>query len=140
MEIKEYLKQVKQLDLMIQDKLSEISQFKHLATSTTIAPKEVNVKSSGDKDRMGTIVAKIVDLEREADCLVDAFVDLKNEIYSAISMMTDTRHKYILVHKYIKYKNIYTIAQELNITDRWCKKEHKRALEEFEHMYDMKHP
>lgn len=132
MTTKTYLGQIERLDRMIQNKLSEINQLKHIATSITIAPKEVNVQVSSDKDRMGNAVAKIIDLERETDFLVDRFVDLKKEVYQKISMLKSTRHKYILIQKYLKYKSIYEIAEELKMTDRGCKKAHKKALEEFE--------
>ena len=132
MKTQDYLKRIERLDRMIQNKLSEINQLKHIATSITIAPKEVNVQASSDKDRMGSAVAKIIDLERETDFLVDRFVDLKKEVYQKISMLKSSKHKYILIQKYIKYKSIYSIAEELEMTDRGCKKAHKRALEELE--------
>lgn len=64
MTTKTYLEQIERLDRMIQNKLSEISQLKHIAMSITIEPKEVNVQVSSDKDKIGTAIAKIIDLEK----------------------------------------------------------------------------
>ena len=130
MTTKEYLNQIRSLDGMIQSKLSEICRLKNAATSTTAAIKEVNVQTSPDHDRMGSAIAKIADLERETDFLVDAFVDLKKEAYQKISLLKNPKHKYILIQKYIKYKSIYAIAEELGMSDRGCKKAHKKAIEE----------
>ena len=129
---KQYLGQIERLDKMIQNKLSEIYQLKTMACSVTVSSENDRVQTSSDKDRLGSTVAKIVDLEKETDRLVDSFVDLKKEIMSIISMIKSERHREILFKKYFEQKSIYAIAEELGMTDRGCKKAHKRALEEFE--------
>ena len=132
MDTKQYLSQIERLDKMIQNKLSEIYQLKTMACSVTVSNDGDRVQNSGDKDRMGTTVAKIVDLERETDELVDSFVDLKKETMLIIRMIKSERHREILFKKYLEQKSLYEIAEELGMTDRGCKKAHKRALEEFE--------
>ena len=129
---KQYLGQIERLDKMIQNKLSEIYQLKTMACSVTVSNDGERVQTSSDKDRLGSTVAKIVDLEKETDRLVDRFVDLKKEIMSIISMIKSEKHREILFKKYFEQKSIYAIAEELGMTDRGCKKAHKRALEEFE--------
>ena len=129
---KQYLGQIERLDKMIQNKLSEIYQLKTMACSVTVSNDGERVQTSSDKDRLGSTVAKIVDLEKETDRLVDRFVDLKKEIMSIISMIKSERHREILFKKYLEQKSLYEIAEELGMTDRGCKKAHKRALEEFE--------
>ena len=132
MDTKQYLSQIERLDKMIQNKLSEIYQLKTMACSVTASNDSERVQTSSDKDRLGSTVAKIVDLEKETDRLVDRFVDLKKEIMSIISMIKSERHREILFKKYLEQKSLYEIAEELGMTDRGCKKAHKRALEEFE--------
>ena len=132
MDTKQYLSQIERLEKMIQNKLSEIYQLKTMACSVTVSNDSERVQTSSDKDRLGSTVAKIVDLEKETDRLVDRFVDLKKEIMSIISMIKSERHREILFKKYLEQKSLYEIAEELGMTDRGCKKAHKRALEEFE--------
>ena len=132
MDTKQYLSQIERLDKMIQNKLSEIYQLKTMACSVTVSNEKERVQTSSDNDRLGSTVAKIVDLEKETDRLVDRFVDLKKEIMSIISMIKSERHREILFKKYLEQKSLYEIAEELGMTDRGCKKAHKRALEEFE--------
>lgn len=132
MDTKQYLSQIERLDKMIQNKLSEIYQLKTMACSVTVSNEKERVQTSSDKDRLGSTVAKIVDLEKETDRLIDRFVDLKKEIMIIISMVKSERHREILSKKYLELKSIYEIAGELGITDRGCKKAHKKALDEFE--------
>lgn len=132
MTTKEYLSQISRLDRMIKNKLTELSQLKEITYGLSAMPNEERVQTTPNFDKIGTVVAKIIDMEKEIDILVDVFVDLKKEVYQKISMLKSSRHKYILIQKYIKHKSIYAIAEELKMTDRGCKKAHKRALEEFD--------
>ena len=132
MDTKQYLSQIERLDKMIQNKLSEIYQLKTMACSVTVSNEKERVQTSSDKDRLGSTVAKIVDLEKETDRLVDSFIDLKKETMLIIRMIKSERHREIIFKKYLEQKSLYEIAEELGMTDRGCKKAHKRALEEFE--------
>lgn len=132
MDTKQYLSQIERLDKMIQNKLSEIYQLKTMACSVTVSNDSERVQTSSDKDRLGSTVAKIIDLEKETDMLVDSFIDLKKETMLIIRMIKSERHREILFKKYLEQKSLYEIAEELGMTDRGCKKAHKRALEEFE--------
>ena len=132
MDTKQYLQQIERLDKMIQNKLSEIYQLKTMACNVTVSNDSERVQTSSDKDRLGSTVAKIIDLEKETDMLVDSFIDLKKETMLIIRMIKSERHREILFKKYLEQKSLYEIAEELGMTDRGCKKAHKRALEEFE--------
>ena len=74
MTTKSYLGQIERLDRMIQNKLSEIYQLKTMACSVTISNDSERVQTSRDKDRIGSTVAKIVDLERETNNIIDNFI------------------------------------------------------------------
>lgn len=129
---KEYLGQIDRLEKMIQNKLSEIYQLKTMVCSVTVSNDGERVQTSSDKDRLGSTVAKIVDLEKETDVLIDKYVDLKKEICIKIGMLKSEKYREILYGKYIKGESIYGIAERLKMTARGCKKAHKRALEEFD--------
>lgn len=132
MDTKTYLNQISRLDRMIENKLSELAEIKTMAFGVPALNDEERVQTSGDKDRIGNAVAKIIDMEKEIDELVDRFVDLKKDILQMVSMLESKRHKQIILKKYFEYESIYTISGELGMSDRGCKKAHKRALEEFE--------
>ena len=71
MNTKTYLNQISRLDKMIQNKLSEIYRLKTIACSVTVSTDKEAVDVSSDKDKLGSTVTKIVDLEKDTDRLVD---------------------------------------------------------------------
>lgn len=135
MTTKEYLSQIERLDRMIQNKLSEISQLKHIATSITIAPKEVNVQVSNDKDKMGNAVTKLVDLENETDKLVDDYIDKRKRIIEQIDSIHDTNMYHVLSERYISRKELSVIAVEIGYSFKQICRIHGNALAEFERLY-----
>lgn len=135
MKTQDYLKQIERLDRMIQNKLSEINQLKHIATSITIAPKEVNVQVSYDKDRMGTAVAKLLDLEKETDKLVDDYIDKRKRIIEQIDSIEDTNMYHVLSERYIMRKDLSVIAVEMGYSFKQVCRIHGNALVEFERLY-----
>ena len=69
-----YLSQISRIDHAIANKLEEIKRLSDMATSISISPKEVDVQSSGNPDKMGSTVSKIVDLQNEIQTLVDEWL------------------------------------------------------------------
>ena len=133
MDTKQYLNQISRYDRMINNKLSEISQLRELTMSIQAVSYEEKTGPVNKKtDKIGNAFCKIEEMEEKLDKLIDEYVDLKREIMLIISMVKSERHREILSKKYIELKSIYEIAEELGITDRGCKKAHKKALDEFE--------
>lgn len=135
MKTQDYLKQIERLDRMIQNKLSEICQLKHIATSITIIPKEVNIQVSSDKDRMGGAIAKLVDLEKETDRLVDEYIDKRKRIIEQIDSIEDTNMYHVLSERYIMRKDLSVIAVEMGYSFKQVCRIHGNALVEFERLY-----
>lgn len=135
MTTKSYLQQIERLDKMIQNKLMEIYQLKTMACNVTVSNEKERVQTSGDKDRLGTIVAKIVDLENETDRLVDSFVEKRNKIISQIDSMENLDYYHVLSMRYVSRNTFEEIASETN----WCLRNvfnlHGKALLEFERLY-----
>ena len=135
MDTKQYLQQISRLDRMIQNKLSEIYQLKTMACSVTVSNDGDRVQNSGDKDRMGTTVAKIVDLERETDELVDSFVEKRKRIVGQIDSIENVDYYNVLSMRYIARYTFETIAEKTNWSIRKVFSLHGKALLEFEKMY-----
>ena len=51
-----YLSQISRIDHAIANKLEEIKRLSDMATSISISPREVDVQSSGNPDKMGGAV------------------------------------------------------------------------------------
>ena len=132
---KQYLGQLERLDKMIQNKLSEIYQLKTMAGSVTVSNNSERVQTSADKDRLGNTIAKIVDLEKETDRLIDSFIDKRNHIIEQIDGMEDVNMYHVLSSRYVGKKTFDEIAAEMNYSRMQINRIHGKALIAFEKLY-----
>ena len=132
---KGYLGQIERLDRMIQNKLSEIYQLKTMACNVTVANDRERIQMSADKDKLGTTVAKIVDLENETDRLVNELLEKKNHIIKQMENMENSTYYHILFGHYVSRKTLNQIAEEIPCSYRQITRAHGNALIEFEKMY-----
>ena len=100
-----YLSQINRCDHVIKNKMSEIQKLSNMATSISVSPKEVDVQSSGDPDKMGSAVAKIADLQNEIKELVCEFVDKRRVIIGQIDSMENTDVYIVLYAHYVDNKD-----------------------------------
>lgn len=131
MQTREYLSQIVRFDRMIENRKMEIEQLRSIATSTTIPPKDVNVKSSSDKDKMGNTVVKIVELEKETSVIISQ----RSKILRQIENIPDAKMYEVLYQKFVDNKSNKEIKLE-NITSvRRVQQILNDALAKFESMY-----
>lgn len=135
MTTKQYLNQIERLEKMIQNKLSEIYRLKTMACSVSVSNEKDKVQTSADKDRLGSAVAKIIDLERETDALVDSFIDKRNHIIEQIDSMEDSNMYHVLSARYVSNKSFDDIAAEMFYSRMQVNRIHGKALLEFEERY-----
>lgn len=135
MTTKQYLSQIERMDKSIQNKLSEIYQLKTLATNITVATDNERVQTSGGKDRVGGIVSKFVDAENESKKIIDEYIEKRKRIINQIDSMPQTNHYQVLFSKYVKYKTLDQIAEEMNYSWRQVARIHGSALSEFGKRY-----
>lgn len=131
MQTREYLSQIVRFDRMIENRKMEIEQLRSIATSTTIPHKDVNVKSSSDKDKMGNTVVKIVELEKETSVIISQ----RSKILRQIENIPDAKMYEVLYQKFVDNKPNKEIKLE-NITSvRRIQQILNDALAKFESMY-----
>lgn len=135
MTAKQYLQQIERLDKNIQNKLSEIYQLKTLATNVTVAMNGDRVQTSGDQDRTGKIVASLVDVEREAQSMIDEYLVKKKKIINQMNNLSKTSYYQVLYSKYVEYKTFNKIAEEMDYSWRQIIRIHGDALAEFGRVY-----
>lgn len=131
MTTREYLSQIERLEKMIQNKLSEIGQLGTMACGVTVSVNKEYIQKSTDKDKMGSIVSRIVDLEKE----VDEMVNKRSFIVNQINGLTDINSYDILAKRYILKKDLKIIAVEKGVSFRYIGKMHTNALRIFEKKY-----
>lgn len=135
MTTKGYLQQIERLNRMIQNKLSEIYRLKTMACSITVSNDQERVQTSSDKDRLGSTVAKIVDLEKETDRMVDEFIETRKHIIDQIDSIEDDNMYHVLSGRYVCGKDFNEIADNLKYSRMQINRIHGKALIEFEKKY-----
>ena len=135
MTTKEYLSQISKLDRKINNKLAEISQYRQLIYSISGVKNKERVQTTPNFDKIGTSMAKLEEMEKILDKLIDEYVDNKNEIISQIDSVEDEMQYQILFSRYIEKKTFEKIATEINYSFRNTTRVHGKALKEFEKMY-----
>lgn len=131
METKKYLEQVRRLDVQIKNELEEIHSLRTMVNGIVGNNEGERVQSSADKDKIGIIVAKIVDMERE----VDKMIDKRWEIVNQIKGIEDLTSYNILTKAYVLGQDFKEIAHCINVSYRHFLRLHDKALSEFHDKY-----
>lgn len=133
MTAKEYLRQLKTLDNVINAKLLEKERIRALATKVTSNLGE-RVQGGGFGGIENTVI-KITELEIQINADIDKLVDLKAEATQIIDSLEDNKYKAILSMYYVSNLTFEQVAENTDMTFRWIHKLHGRALKEFEKKY-----
>lgn len=126
---KEFLQQVRLCDIHINSLLEEKAQMEALARKITSSWGGEHVSGSGNQDKLGDTVAKIIDLEKRIDNAVDRFVDKKAEVRAVIEQVNNPDHLELLLKVYIHYETLEKVACEMGYTYRNACYIHGRALQ-----------
>lgn len=135
MTTKEYLGQISRLNRMINNKLTEIAQLKDMAVSISATQSGERVQTTPNFDKIGTKYAKIDEMERKIDGMVDELADKKEKIIQQIDSMEDENTYNILFARYIEKKTFEVIATEMKYSWRQVVRLHGTALKQFEKKY-----
>ena len=128
----EFLRQVRLYDIHINSLLEEKAQMETLARKVTSTWGGERVSSSGNQDKLGDTVSKIIDLERKIDRAVDRFVDKKAEVKAILEKIQKPDELELLLKVYIHYETLEKVACEMNMTYRNACYIHGRALQTVE--------
>lgn len=135
MDTKTYLNQISRLDLMIKNKITELSTLREMCYGLSAIPNEERVQTTPNFDKIGTKVAKLDELEKETDKLVDEYVDKRKKIVEQIDSMENKVIYGVLFARYIEQKTFERIAADMNYSFRQITRLHRRAIFEFEKKY-----
>jgi hypothetical protein len=128
----EYLWQIQRFERMITNKLDEIHKLRMILSGTSsIGNLTEKVQTSGNKDRIGSSVVKIVDMENE----VDELIGKRYEIVRQIESLPDTQMYDVLAQRYVSGREMKSIQLCGVDSLRQVKRIHAKALCCFEKMY-----
>ena len=130
MNTRQYLNQIKKYDKIIRNKLTEIYHLRTLATSITASNEGERVQTSSDHDKIGAIMAEIFDLEEETKEIVHTYIMKRKENKSTMEQVEDDNYYDVLFKKYVEYKSLVDIGEEMGYSISHIKRLHKNAVEE----------
>lgn len=131
MKTQEYLQQAIRFERMAKNKLQEIERYRDMVASVTVAPKTDVIQSSGDKDKLGSMVAKIIDLEAE----IENIIDVRERIIRQIESMKNPDIYQVLYGKYINGESLNEVGRLIHCSKTQIYRLHDRAIEDFEKKY-----
>ena len=132
-EAKEYLEKIKWYDVLIDSKLEELATLNSIVKRITPVMNTTGGGSaSGNQDKLGDTIAKIIDLQTEINRDVDNFVDRKREASRLLKKLENPLHYQILHKRYVLYKTFEQIAADTNYSYRNVTHAHGRALQAFD--------
>lgn len=126
---KAYLQQIKLHDARINRNLEELDNLRAMTTKITATWKDDVVSGTGNQDKLGAAVAKIVDLQTEIDKDINAYIDMKRKVWDLLNGIENPEQLQILYKRYFRYEHWEQIACEMNMTYRNVCYIHGRALQ-----------
>lgn len=135
---KDFLKQVQLYDMHINEKLEEMEHLKALTLKITATWKQDTISGSGNLDKLGDAVSKIVDLENEINKAIDIYIDKKKVVNAVIEQIQDPDQVAVLYKRYFQYESLEQIACELHCTYRNVCYIHGKALQAVSLLIDEK--
>lgn len=132
MEAKQFLKQYQVTRTRISNMESTVQELEDLLEKITAGTEGERVQTSGPKDKVGDLVARIVDYRNEIMDEWARALDQLAEIEAVIQRVDDSRMQRILHMRYVEGIFWADIASELGIDCRWTLRLHGKALEKVE--------
>lgn len=137
MNAKDFLRQIKKLDKMIENKLAEVQQWKEIATNISANFTGERVQSSGNPQKISDAIGRYIDLEREINQDIDKLVNAKKDVISVIEQLNAT--EYDVLHKvYVQYLTFDEIAFACKHSRSWVTTIHGRGLKHVQGILDMR--
>ena len=144
-EAKEYLSQVKKLNMMIENKLAEKEQWRSIAMGVTSSSNTVIIKgvqhamdkvqAQGEQQKMADAVARYVDIEAEIDACIDRLIDTKADVIAVIEKLPAA--EYDILHKaYVQGLSLDEAAAKCDNSYSWATTIHGRALQHVQAILD----
>ena len=124
---KSRLRLVGKIDRLINNKLREIDRLKEIATSVS-NPLSPNLAKSGNDDKIGTIITKIIDYQEDVAAQIDYYIDLKKQIVAEMESIESVEAMQLLYLKYIDGKTWKEIEIDMQISRAWMFRLHGIAL------------
>lgn len=123
----DWLDQVKKWDELINAKLAERRQLMDMATKITPEVSDMP-RGGGVSDKVGNIAAKLADLARETDDLVDHYVDHRDLVIKTLEKLPPMEYGALHRH-FIQYMTWEQVAEDMGKSYMQVWRYKKKGLE-----------
>ncbi|OJU12836.1 MAG: hypothetical protein BGN88_14740 [Clostridiales bacterium 43-6] len=132
MNTKEYLSQLKTLDIQINMKMEHKRQLMIMATNVNCDTTRDWSSKNNHSDKVLSCIVKLDILEKEINEDIDRLVDLQTEILKRMRRLQNDTYRLVLEMIYVSGMTISKLAEKLNYSTRHTDRLHKSALAAFE--------
>ena len=115
MNAEQWLKQVRKLDELIQNKLAEQEQWKELATNVSPAPfNDMPHSNTGMiNNSVENAIINMISVSNEINRLIDKYIDCKQKVVATIEQLPEKEYG-VLHRHYIQYMTWEDVALDMN--------------------------
>ncbi len=130
MTIKDFLSRYLKMVQIIDADFEKLSNLCDLVLKITASTCDNNINASiHDSDKIGRIVPDIIDLTNKIKLNNQKLIAIYYEISRIIDSVNDVKSRQVLIKHYIGGLTFSKIADDLDYSERWVYKIHKKALE-----------
>lgn len=124
--LRQYLKKWQEIDSL----KSEIEQLRSRAEQVTQVI--TDMPRSGNSIGFPGVVERIMELQQRIEVLVLEAINIRTAIEDKLSLMENGREQNLLRYRYINGFTYETISERMELSDRWVRSLHAKALTHFE--------
>lgn len=136
MTAKEYLRQIERLDMKIRQNEQEYNALREMAASVSAVDYAAErVQTSPSADAIPEKVASYIELGAKLEKDKRQYAQMRYRIVTEIQSLDNALFASILYKRYVEYKSIREIAEELGYEYKWMSRRHGSALIEFQKKY-----
>lgn len=129
MTAKEYLQQIRKIDLLIQNKLEQAQELR-----SKLEVKGINFESDGSTSatrnvtKMNELIVSVVTLEEEINQQIDLLINKKREVMELVDSLDNADEISLLYKRYFNYMSWEEIAVDMKFSYKHIHRIHGNAL------------
>lgn len=128
MDVKEWFRQLPQIESRIRAKRAQVRKYRELAARATSSTEATRVSGSSNRSRVEDAVVNICDLEAAALVELEELSLYRRDAIAVIRRVPDVRQRDILEMHYVTGWSLRRIADEMHYQERWVQILHGQAL------------
>lgn len=131
----DYLRRIRKIDLLIENKKAEIRRLKALADSTTADMSGERVQSTGNPHRLTDAIDSYIDIEAELRQAIPALEKERAEIIATIEQLPATDYD-ILHRRFVQGQDLCEVAVAYRMTYTGVSTRQGRAVRRVQKILD----